>query len=243
LSFFQKHSISDIIACRPAFSACCGHGKSVSDFFLNDGRVARKEFLAIRCKEFDGGTTNGSSLAANPSAEAASARRVNVSNHHYQRVAIMDLSQLQGEPPMLQRKSRTKPKVRLGVEMLEGRELMSASLLQAPTSFVYTETENTNPGQNAVIAYAQNGNQLTQIGSSGSWTMSPVGRLEIAQGNRHEQLAALRLVATSAQQTVAQRHQLEFAHGTFHSQQQAMPSKSWRSVAGCGMVGYLGRQY
>src|SRR5271156_5162996 len=81
----------------------------------------------------------------------------------------MDRSQLQGEPPMLQRKSRTKPKVRLGVEMLEGRELMSASSLlpevQAPTSFVYTETENTNPGQNAVIAYAQNGNQLTQIGS------------------------------------------------------------------------------
>ena len=30
---------------------------------------------------------------------------------------------------------------------------------------MYTETENTNPGQNAVIAYAQNGNQLTQIGS------------------------------------------------------------------------------
>ena len=33
---------------------------------------------------------------------------------------------------MLQRKSRTRPSVQLGVEVLEGRELMSASSLPAP---------------------------------------------------------------------------------------------------------------
>ncbi len=54
-----------------------------------------------------------------------------------------------------------------GLETLESRQLMSASpLLQHATSFVYTETDNSSPGQNAVIAYRQNSHgQLTQIGS------------------------------------------------------------------------------
>ncbi len=68
---------------------------------------------------------------------------------------------------MLRRHSKTRSTVRLRLETLERRELMSAgSVFQGPTSFVYTETENTTPGQNAVIGFAQNaGGQLTQIGS------------------------------------------------------------------------------
>ncbi len=67
---------------------------------------------------------------------------------------------------MLTRRNKNKSTVRLSLELLETRDLMSAGPLPGPTSFVYTETENTTPGQNAVIAYAQNGGgQLTQIGS------------------------------------------------------------------------------
>jgi 6-phosphogluconolactonase (cycloisomerase 2 family) len=63
------------------------------------------------------------------------------------------------------------------LERLESRDLMSADF----TSFVYTETDNSNPGQNAVIAYAQNGSgQLTQIGSfntGGTGVANPQGLL------------------------------------------------------------------
>ncbi len=63
------------------------------------------------------------------------------------------------------------------LEQLESRDLMSADL----SSFVYTETDNSNPGQNAVIAYAQNeGGQLTQIGSfntGGTGVANPQGLL------------------------------------------------------------------
>ncbi len=54
-----------------------------------------------------------------------------------------------------------------GLEALESRQLMSASPLgRQAASFVYTETDNSNPGQNAVIAYRQNANgQVKQIGS------------------------------------------------------------------------------
>ena len=69
-----------------------------------------------------------------------------------------------------------------GLETLESRQLMSASpLLQHATSFVYTETDNSNPGQNAVIAYRQNSDgQLTQIGSfntGGTGVANPQGLL------------------------------------------------------------------
>ncbi len=69
-----------------------------------------------------------------------------------------------------------------GLETLESRQLMSASpLLQHATSFVYTETDNSNPGQNAVIAYRQNSDgQLTQIGSfntDGTGVANPQGLL------------------------------------------------------------------
>ena len=69
-----------------------------------------------------------------------------------------------------------------GLETLESRQLMSASpLLQHATSFVYTETDNSNPGQNAVIAYRQNSHgQLTQIGSfktGGTGVANPQGLL------------------------------------------------------------------
>ena len=54
-----------------------------------------------------------------------------------------------------------------GVEALESRQLMSASpLVRQAASFVFTETDNSNPGQNAVIAYRQDASgQVKQIGS------------------------------------------------------------------------------
>ena len=49
------------------------------------------------------------------------------------------------------------------------------------TSFVYTETDNSNPGQNAVIAYRRSANgQLTEIGSfktGGTGVANPQGLL------------------------------------------------------------------
>lgn len=68
---------------------------------------------------------------------------------------------------MLDRQNVTKFQFRGSLENLEAREVPSiGSLFQGPTNFVYTETENTNPGQNAVIAYAQSeSGQLTEIGS------------------------------------------------------------------------------
>jgi 6-phosphogluconolactonase (cycloisomerase 2 family) len=69
-----------------------------------------------------------------------------------------------------------------GLETLESRQLMSGSpLLQQATSFVYTETDNSNPGQNAVIAYRQNSDgQVTEIGSfktDGTGVANPAGLL------------------------------------------------------------------
>jgi 6-phosphogluconolactonase (cycloisomerase 2 family) len=66
------------------------------------------------------------------------------------------------------RRRRTKRSLAFcGLETLESRQLMSASpSSQHAISFVYTETDNSNPGQNAVVAYRQNSQgQLTQIGS------------------------------------------------------------------------------
>jgi 6-phosphogluconolactonase (cycloisomerase 2 family) len=65
------------------------------------------------------------------------------------------------------RRSNRSSCVFAGLEKLEDRQLMSAaaSFPQA-TSFVYTETDNSNPGQNAVIAYRRSNNgQLAEIGS------------------------------------------------------------------------------
>src|SRR5579872_4768570 len=68
---------------------------------------------------------------------------------------------------MLQRRNGIRSQFRGSLESLEAREVPSAgSFSQGPTNFVYTETENTNPGQNAVIAYEQSkSGQLTEIGS------------------------------------------------------------------------------
>jgi 6-phosphogluconolactonase (cycloisomerase 2 family) len=68
---------------------------------------------------------------------------------------------------MLHRHDRTRSQLRGNLESLEAREVLSGgSFFQGPLNYVYTETENTNPGQNAVIAYAQNSSgQLTEIGS------------------------------------------------------------------------------
>jgi 6-phosphogluconolactonase (cycloisomerase 2 family) len=63
------------------------------------------------------------------------------------------------------------------LEQLESRDLMSADF----TSFVYTETDNSNPGQNAVVAYGQDSSgQLTQIGTfntGGTGVANPQGLL------------------------------------------------------------------
>src|SRR5580693_6307593 len=69
-----------------------------------------------------------------------------------------------------------------GLETLETRGLMSASGLgHGAQSFVYTETDNSNLNQNAVIAYRQNAQgQLTQIGSfntDGTGVANPQGLL------------------------------------------------------------------
>jgi 6-phosphogluconolactonase (cycloisomerase 2 family) len=65
---------------------------------------------------------------------------------------------------------RRRPKRSLtlcGLETLESRGLMSASgFAHGAQNFVYTETDNSNPNQNAVIAYRQNAQgQVTEIGS------------------------------------------------------------------------------
>jgi Lactonase, 7-bladed beta-propeller len=69
-----------------------------------------------------------------------------------------------------------------GLEDLESRQLMSASpLSRQAASFVYTETDNSNPGQNAVIAFRETaGGQVKQIGSfstGGTGVANPQGLL------------------------------------------------------------------
>jgi 6-phosphogluconolactonase (cycloisomerase 2 family) len=68
---------------------------------------------------------------------------------------------------MIRRRATKRSLAFCGLEGLESRQLMSASpLSQHATSFVYTETENTNPGQNAVVAFRQNSDgQVTEIGT------------------------------------------------------------------------------
>lgn len=69
-----------------------------------------------------------------------------------------------------------------GVETLESRQLLSVVPGFAPaTSFVYTETDNSDPGQNAVIAYQRSADgQSTEIGSfktGGTGVANPQGLL------------------------------------------------------------------
>ncbi len=83
---------------------------------------------------------------------------------------------------MIHRRHTKRPLVFCGLETLESRRLMSATpTLQHATSFVYTETDNSNPGQNAVIAYKQNSQgQVKQIGTfstGGTGVANPQGLL------------------------------------------------------------------
>ena len=68
---------------------------------------------------------------------------------------------------MIRRRAKKRSSVVCDLETLESRQLMSVSaIFPHAANFAYTETENTNPGQNAVVAYSQNSNgQVTEIGS------------------------------------------------------------------------------
>ena len=68
---------------------------------------------------------------------------------------------------MIRRRSTTRSLAFCGLEVLESRKLMSSGIpSRQASSFVYTETDNSNPGQNAVIAYKQSASgQVTEIGS------------------------------------------------------------------------------
>jgi 6-phosphogluconolactonase (cycloisomerase 2 family) len=82
---------------------------------------------------------------------------------------------------MYYRHPRKRAAVFCGLETLESRRLMSASPPSRTTSFIYTETEDSNPGQNAVIAFRRNADgQVTEIGSfktGGTGFATPAGAL------------------------------------------------------------------
>jgi 6-phosphogluconolactonase (cycloisomerase 2 family) len=83
---------------------------------------------------------------------------------------------------MIRRRPTKRALAFCGLEDLESRQLMSASpLSRQAASFVYTETDNSNPGQNAVIAYRENASgQVKQIGSfktGGTGVANPQGLL------------------------------------------------------------------
>lgn len=69
-----------------------------------------------------------------------------------------------------------------GLDTLESRRLMSAiPPISQSSSYIYTETDNSNPGQNAVIGFRQSANgQVTEIGSfntDGTGVANPEGLL------------------------------------------------------------------
>ena len=68
---------------------------------------------------------------------------------------------------MIRRRSTKRSTAFCGLETLESRQLMSVSpSFPRAASFVYTETENTKPGQNAVVAFRQSSSgTVTEIGS------------------------------------------------------------------------------
>jgi DNA-binding beta-propeller fold protein YncE len=83
---------------------------------------------------------------------------------------------------MISRRRTKRSLLFCGLETLESRQLMSVSALaKAAPSFIYTETDNSNPGQNAVIAFRNNGHgKVTQIGSfstGGTGVANPQGLL------------------------------------------------------------------
>ncbi len=83
---------------------------------------------------------------------------------------------------MIRRRATKRSLTFCGLEMLESRQLMSASAkAQHGATYIYTETDSSNPGQNAVIAYRQNSHgQLAQIGSfdtGGTGVANPQGLL------------------------------------------------------------------
>ena len=83
---------------------------------------------------------------------------------------------------MIPRRRTKRSLIFCGLESLESRQLMSVSALaKATPSFIYTETDNSNPGQNAVIAFRNNGHgKVTQIGSfktNGTGLANPQGLL------------------------------------------------------------------
>jgi 6-phosphogluconolactonase (cycloisomerase 2 family) len=82
---------------------------------------------------------------------------------------------------MFRHHPRKRAAVFCGLETLESRQLMSASPPSPATSFIYTETDNSNPGQNAVIAFQRTADgQVTEIGSfqtGGTGVANPQGLL------------------------------------------------------------------
>jgi 6-phosphogluconolactonase (cycloisomerase 2 family) len=68
-----------------------------------------------------------------------------------------------------------------GLETLETRRLMAAGPFPQASSYIYTETDNSNPGQNAVIAFRRDWDgQVTEIGSfltGGTGFANPQGLL------------------------------------------------------------------
>jgi 6-phosphogluconolactonase (cycloisomerase 2 family) len=83
---------------------------------------------------------------------------------------------------MISRRRTKRSLLFCGLETLESRQLMSVSALaKAAPSFIYTETDNSNPGQNAVIAFRNNGHgKVTEIGSfstGGTGVANPQGLL------------------------------------------------------------------
>ena len=76
-----------------------------------------------------------------------------------------------------------------GFEVLESRQLMSGvPFSNQPASFIYTETDNSNPGQNAVIAYQRSASgTVTEIGTfktGGTGLADPQGLLGPADSDK-----------------------------------------------------------
>jgi 6-phosphogluconolactonase (cycloisomerase 2 family) len=87
-----------------------------------------------------------------------------------------------GGAPLIHRRPKKRSIVFCGIETLESRRLMSATPPSVrAASFIYTETDNSNPGQNAVIGYRQDADgRVTQIGSfktDGTGLANPQGLL------------------------------------------------------------------
>ena len=82
---------------------------------------------------------------------------------------------------MVHRRPTRRSSVICDLESLESRQLLSGSGFPHATSFIYTETDNANPGQNAVVAFRQDSNgHVTEIGlfkTDGTGVANPQGLL------------------------------------------------------------------